>query len=71
MKKSAIFLDRGGVINRDRPDYVKSWAEFEFSPGILKALRRLSVLPHSIIIISNQSAIGRGLVAEDTVEKIT
>ena len=30
-----IFLDRDGVINRNRPrgDYVKSWEEFQFLPG--------------------------------------
>ncbi len=70
MKKPAIFIDRDGVINRDRPDYVKSWAEFEFLPGVLNALRRLSVSPYTIVIVSNQSAIGRGLVTEETVEEI-
>tara|TARA_B100001971_G_C18230928_1_gene563852 strand:+ start:679 stop:1227 length:549 start_codon:yes stop_codon:yes gene_type:complete len=70
MKKPAVFLDRDGVINRDRPDYVKSWAEFEFLPGILNTLRCLSEFPYAIVIVSNQSAIGRGLVSEDTVEKI-
>jgi len=70
MKKSAIFLDRDGVINRNCPDYVKSWSEFEFLPGVLEALRRLAATPHSIVIVSNQSAVGRGLVPRDTIEEI-
>ena len=45
MKKPAIFLDRDGVINRDRPDCVKSWAEFEFLPSVLDALRLLAATP--------------------------
>ncbi len=34
MQARAVFLDRDGVINRDRPDFVKSWEEFEFLPVI-------------------------------------
>ncbi|MCK7511329.1 MAG: hypothetical protein MZV70_49575 [Desulfobacterales bacterium] len=37
-----VFLDRDGVINRDSPDYIKRLEEFEFLPGSLEALRRLT-----------------------------
>jgi len=70
MPKSAVFLDRDGVVNRDRPEYVKSWEEFEFLPGVLEAFRRLAPSPHRVVVISNQSAIGRGFVSRDTVDKI-
>ncbi|MGE5740569.1 MAG: D-glycero-beta-D-manno-heptose 1,7-bisphosphate 7-phosphatase [Candidatus Aminicenantes bacterium RBG_16_66_30] len=70
MLKNAVFLDRDGVINRDRPDSVKSWEEFEFLPGVLEAFRLLARGPHRIIIVSNQSAIGRGLVSREAVDKI-
>lgn len=66
----AIFIDRDGVINRNRPDYVKSWAEFEFLPGAIEALRRLCEPGWPIIIVSNQSAVGRGIVAQQTVDEI-
>ncbi len=66
----AIFLDRDGVINHNRPDYVKSWAEFHFLPGALEALQRLAQLGWPIIVVSNQSAIGRGLVSRQTVDEI-
>ncbi|MFN8487888.1 MAG: HAD family hydrolase [Caldilineaceae bacterium] len=66
----AFFLDRDGVINRERADYVKSWAEFEFLPGVLPALQRLALLNAPILVISNQSAIGRGLVTSETVNAI-
>lgn len=62
----AVFLDRDGVINRDRSDFVKSWDEFEFLPHALEALRILSQTPYAIIIVSNQSGIGRGLITEET-----
>jgi D-glycero-D-manno-heptose 1,7-bisphosphate phosphatase len=70
MPDRAVFLDRDGVINRDRPDYVKSWEEFEFLPGALEALRLLALGPRRIIVVSNQSAIGRGLVSREDVDRI-
>jgi D-glycero-D-manno-heptose 1,7-bisphosphate phosphatase len=70
MPESAVFLDRDGVINRDRSDYVKSWDEFEFLPGVLEAFRLLAPSPHRVVVVSNQSAVGRGLVSRSTVDKI-
>lgn len=66
----AVLLDRDGVINRERADYVKSWEEFEVLPGVLTALRRLSFLGVPILVITNQSAIGRGLVSLEMVKEI-
>jgi len=66
----AVFLDRDGVINRNRPDYVRAWADVEFIPGVLDALRRLASSQYLVIVISNQSAINRGLVTAETVDDI-
>ncbi len=66
----AIFLDRDGVINANRSDYVKSWAEFEFLPGALAAIRALSTLNWPIIVVTNQSAVGRGIIPPTVVEDI-
>ena len=68
--RPAIFIDRDGVINRNRQDYVKSWSEFEFLPGAIDGLRRLSQVGWPIIVVSNQSAVGRGLVESQTVDEI-
>ena len=57
--KRAAFLDRDGVINRDT-GYVHRWEEFELLPGAIEALQRLSVLGYTIIVVTNQSGIGRG-----------
>ena len=67
-KRAAIFLDRDGVINRDHPDYVKSWDEFEFLPGSLEALAALSQSSYAIIVATNQSGVGRGLLTEATLQ---
>jgi D-glycero-D-manno-heptose 1,7-bisphosphate phosphatase len=59
-----VFLDRDGVINRDSPDYIKNWAEFEFLPNSLEALRRLTQAGYRLMVITNQSIIGRGWVSQ-------
>jgi D-glycero-D-manno-heptose 1,7-bisphosphate phosphatase len=66
----AVLLDRDGVINRERADYVKSWQEFEFLPGVLPALQRLTTLAIPIVVITNQSVIGRGIVEPAVVAAI-
>jgi D-glycero-D-manno-heptose 1,7-bisphosphate phosphatase len=42
MTSRAVFLDRDGVINADRSDFVKSWEEFEFLPSSLEVLAALA-----------------------------
>ena len=65
---ATVFLDRDGVINRDSPDYVTSWEVFEFLPGSLDAIRRLTAAGLTVIVITNQSAIGRGMMDTATLE---
>lgn len=66
----AIFLDRDGTINRERADYVKSWQEYEWLPGALEALAALAQLRVPILIVTNQSAIGRGILSTDDLAAI-
>lgn len=68
--KPAVFLDRDGVINENRPDYVKNWAEVRILPGALAALRALARLDRPVVVISNQSAVGRGLTTAEAVDDI-
>jgi D-glycero-D-manno-heptose 1,7-bisphosphate phosphatase len=68
--RRAVFLDRDGVINENRPDYVKSLEEFVVLPDVLQALYLLSNTEMSVIVVSNQSAINRGLVNTETVDEI-
>lgn len=67
---TTIFLDRDGVINENRSDYVKSWDEFRFLPGAREAITRLTRAGHRIVVCSNQAGIARGLIARETVEEI-
>jgi D-glycero-D-manno-heptose 1,7-bisphosphate phosphatase len=66
----AVFVDRDGVICRNRRDHVKSWDEFVFLPGALDAMARLSQSDLRIVIITNQAVINRRLVPAEVVEDI-
>ncbi len=63
----AIFLDRDGVIIENRPNYVRTWADVDVYPQALVALQSIYNSPYKIIIVTNQSAVGRGLVQLKTV----
>ncbi len=69
-KQKAIFIDRDGVINYNRPDYVKSWDEFEFIPGAKEAIKRINESDKLLIIITNQSPIGRGIFTPNKLDEI-
>jgi len=71
-KGAAIFIDRDGVINcRRADDYVLNWTQFVFVPGIREALRELAGLRLPMIVISNQAAVGKGLLDVAGLEDIT
>jgi histidinol-phosphate phosphatase family protein len=67
---STIFLDRDGVINENRADYVKSWSEFRFLPGSREAIAKLTQAGHRIVVCTNQAGIARGTISVETVEEI-
>jgi D-glycero-D-manno-heptose 1,7-bisphosphate phosphatase len=67
MPRRAIFLDRDGVINANRPDHVKTWSEFAFLPRALDALQRIAASDFVVLVTTNQAAIARGLTTEAAV----
>ena len=69
MSCPAVFLDRDGVINVNRSDYVKCRGDFEFLQGVFDPIARLS-LRYKVVVVTNQSAVGRGLVSPSTVDEI-
>ncbi len=58
-------LDRDGVINRDRPDYVKTAAEFVLYPETAAAIFRLVQNHIAVAVVSNQSGLNRGIIDWD------
>lgn len=65
-----VFIDRDGVINEDSPDYIKSPGEFEFisqSPAAVALLNRYGC---EVMLITNQSAVGRKMITCQILESI-
>jgi histidinol-phosphate phosphatase family protein len=67
---AVVFLDRDGVINQDSPEYIKHPSEFHFIPGSRRAIARLNRHGFDVIVITNQSIIGRNMVTMQTLDLI-
>src|SRR5690349_5322567 len=72
MHRSAVFLDRDGVINRKAAegDYVTSWSDFVLLPGVSTALDLLARHGVLTIVVTNQRAVARGLLDNETLSDI-
>jgi len=68
--RRAAFLDRDGVINVDH-GYVFRREDFQFVPGTLAACAQLHRRGFALVVITNQSGIGRGLYGEDDYHGLT
>jgi len=68
--QKAVFLDRDGVINVDKA-YVYKIEDFEFCSGIFEALRHFKKLGYLLIIVTNQSGIGRGYYSEEDFQTLS
>ena len=66
----ALFLDRDGVIIENRPGYVRTWSDVSIYPQALAALVSIRESPYKIVIVTNQSAVGRGLISLQTARQI-
>lgn len=66
-----LFLDRDGVINKRLvDDYVKTWEEFEFLPGVLDSLKILSNRFKYVFLITNQQGVGKKLMSDNDLKYI-
>jgi len=68
-RKRAIILDRDGTIVRDR-NYLDDPRLLQFLPGAAAALRQFSERGHPIIVVTNQSGVGRGLLTLERMHEI-
>ncbi len=66
----AVFLDRDGVLIENRSDYIREWSHVKILPKVLDALSGFQRAGFKIIVVTNQSAVGRGLMTLETAEEI-
>jgi D-glycero-D-manno-heptose 1,7-bisphosphate phosphatase len=67
--RPAVFLDRDGVINEDR-HYISRVADFVLLPGAIDAMQRLQAAGFLLILVTNQSGIGRGYYTLDDMHAV-
>ncbi len=65
-----ILLDRDGVLNEERKDFVKNLDELVILPGVPEAVAKLTQAGHIIAVCTNQSGVGKGLMTEETLHII-
>lgn len=69
MLKPAVFLDRDGTINVER-SYITSPDELQLLPGVGAAIARLRAAGFACVVVTNQSAIDRGMMTLTDLERI-
>jgi len=69
-ERTVVFVDRDGVINRNLPDGVTSWGDFEFLPGALPGLALLRKAGNKVVVVTNQANIGRGRLTRAQLDEI-
>lgn len=70
MARKALFLDRDGVVNVDT-GYVHRREDFHLVPGILELCRQAKAKGYLVIVVTNQSGIGRGMFTEEDFIQLT
>lgn len=70
LKLNVLVLDRDGVINYDSDSYIKTVSEWIPIDGSMKAIAEFSRAGFRIVVVTNQSGLGRGLLTETTLEDI-
>ena len=70
MASKALFLDRDGVVNVDG-GYVHRREDFHLVPGILELCRKAREKGYLVIVVTNQSGIGRGMFTEEDFTRLT
>jgi D-glycero-D-manno-heptose 1,7-bisphosphate phosphatase len=69
LRGRAVFLDRDGVINEDR-HYVSRVGDFVLLPGAITAMGRLQAAGFHLILVTNQSGIGRGYYTLEDMQRV-
>jgi D-glycero-D-manno-heptose 1,7-bisphosphate phosphatase len=67
--RPALFLDRDGVLNEDH-GYVSRWEDFRWIAGAREAVAAFNRAGWLVIVVTNQSGVGRGYYTEDAMHAL-
>ena len=67
--RPAVFLDRDGVLNQDK-GYTYKIEEWVWIEGAINTIKRFNDANYWVFVVTNQSGVGRGLYAEEDVNRI-
>ncbi|MDR2460585.1 MAG: D-glycero-beta-D-manno-heptose 1,7-bisphosphate 7-phosphatase [Deltaproteobacteria bacterium] len=67
--KPAVFLDRDGTLNQDK-GYTYLWNDWAWLPGALEALELLRGRGYTLVVVTNQAGVARGLYTTCAVEDL-
>lgn len=68
--RKALFLDRDGVLNRERGEYTYSVQDFEVLPDVVEALKLARHKGYLLIVISNQGGVAKGIYTSERVDEL-
>jgi len=68
-RQKAVFVDRDGTLIQDK-NFISKVEDVEFVPGSIKAVKIFKEMGYKVVIVSNQSGVGRGILTEKIVDKI-
>jgi histidinol-phosphate phosphatase family protein len=70
LPEKIVFLDRDGVINYKarEHEYIISWDDFQFLPGVPEAIRKMNEAGYKIAVVTNQRGVALGRIAQDHLE---
>ncbi len=66
----AVFLDRDGVINKRKLTLVRHVGKLDLHPGVPEAIARLKDAGYVVVVVTNQSPVGYGLIDEADLDAI-
>jgi len=69
VKRRAVFLDRDGTINED-VGYPGRYDQIRIYPFSFEAVRKLNAAGLAVVVITNQSGVGRGFFTEDDIRNL-
>jgi len=69
MAEKAVFLDRDNTLIED-PGYIKDPNQVKLLDGVPESLVELKTLGYKLVVVSNQSAVARGIVTEEALDEI-